>query len=131
MLGPEHIALVALGRLHHIVLKAFWRGQQIEMSFRFRKRLRLIAGVWTNLSKRGGSLSVSRRGATMNISPVGHQESVGLPGTGLSYRTKRRKFATPGGLSNATTRPLGPRGRYIVTAIAVGAIVLWLIGHLH
>jgi hypothetical protein len=62
------------------------------MGFRFRKRLRILPGLWINLSKKGGSLSVGGRGATINVSPRGHRESVGLPGSALSYRTKRRKL---------------------------------------
>jgi ribosomal protein L28 len=41
------------------------------MSWRFRKRIRLAKGLWINLSKKGGSLSVGGRGATMNISKKG------------------------------------------------------------
>ena len=44
------------------------------MGFRFRKRLRIFPGLWLNLSKKGG------RGATVNGSPKGHQETVGLHG---------------------------------------------------
>jgi hypothetical protein len=64
------------------------------MGFRFRKRLRIIPGVWVNLSKKGGSLSVGGHGATMNISKKGVRETVGLPGTGISYQTKPRKIGT-------------------------------------
>jgi hypothetical protein len=32
------------------------------MGFRFRKRLRIFPGLWLNLSKKGGSLSVGSRG---------------------------------------------------------------------
>ena len=38
------------------------------MGFRFHKRLRIFPGLWINLSKRGGSLSVGGRGATINVS---------------------------------------------------------------
>jgi hypothetical protein len=50
------------------------------MGFRFRKRLRIFPGLWLNLSKKGGSLSVGARGGTVNVSPKGHQETVGLHG---------------------------------------------------
>ena len=50
------------------------------MGFRFRKRLRIFPGLWLNLSKKGGSLSVGGRGATVNVNPKGHQETVGLHG---------------------------------------------------
>ena len=101
------------------------------MGFRFRKRIRLFKRAWINLSKKGGSVSVGGHGFTENISRKGHQETVGLPGSGLSYRTRRHKFRKLGGPENAAARPLGARGRYIVIAIAIGLIVLWLVTHVH
>jgi hypothetical protein len=59
------------------------------MGFRFRKRIRLAKGIYWNLSKKGSSLSVGRRGATMNISKKGVRDTFSVPGTGLSYQTKR------------------------------------------
>ncbi len=59
------------------------------MGFRFRKRIRLGKGIWINLSKKGGSLSVGGRGATMNVSKKGVRDTFSAPGTGLSYQTKR------------------------------------------
>ena len=58
------------------------------MGFRFRKRLRIIPGVWINVSKKGGSLSVGGHGLTANISKKGVRETVGLPGTGISYQNQ-------------------------------------------
>jgi Protein of unknown function (DUF4236) len=79
------------------------------MGFRFPKRIRIVPGLWINLSKKGGSLSVGGHGLTANISKKGVRETVGLPGTGISYQTKRagigqqhrsakrlRQSATPG-----------------------------------
>jgi Protein of unknown function (DUF4236) len=63
------------------------------MGFRFRKRLRIIPGfLWVNLSKKGGSLSVGGHGATINLNHKGAQGTLSLPGSGVSYRTKRRKM---------------------------------------
>ena len=59
------------------------------MGFRFRKRIRLGKGIWINLSKKGGSLSVGGRGVTMNVSKKGVRDTFSAPGTGLSYQTKR------------------------------------------
>jgi hypothetical protein len=59
------------------------------MGFRFRKRIRLGKGIWINLSKKGGSLSVGGRGATMNVSKKGVRDTFSVPGTGISYQTKR------------------------------------------
>ncbi len=58
------------------------------MGFRFRKRIRLAKGVYINLSKKGGSLSVGGRGATMNVSKGGVRDASSVPGTGLSYPDK-------------------------------------------
>jgi Protein of unknown function (DUF4236) len=41
------------------------------MGWRFRKRIRIIPGLWIHLSKRGGSLSVGGHGMTANISKKG------------------------------------------------------------
>jgi Protein of unknown function (DUF4236) len=59
------------------------------MGFRFRKRIRLAKGVYWNLSKRGSSLSIGGRGATANISKKGIRDTFSVPGTGISYQTKR------------------------------------------
>jgi hypothetical protein len=59
------------------------------MGFRFRKRIRLGKGIWINLSRKGGSLSLGGRGATMNVSRKGVRDTFSARGTGLSYQTKR------------------------------------------
>jgi hypothetical protein len=59
------------------------------MSFRFRKRIRLTKGIYWNLGKKGPSLSIGRRGAAMNVSKKGVRDTFSLPGTGVSYQTKR------------------------------------------
>ena len=60
------------------------------MGFRYRKRWNLLPGLAINLSKKGlSSLSIGRPGATINV-PIARegpaQGTVGLPGTGLSWR---------------------------------------------
>jgi uncharacterized protein DUF4236 len=62
------------------------------MGFRFRKRLRIFPGLWVNVSKSGGSLSIGGHGFTANLGPKGHQETLSLPGSGISYRTTRRRY---------------------------------------
>jgi Protein of unknown function (DUF4236) len=57
------------------------------MGFRFQKRLRLLPGVWINLSKTGVSASVGGKGATINVGHTGKRMiTLGIPGTGMSYR---------------------------------------------
>lgn len=55
------------------------------MGLRFRKIFRLAPGVRLNLSKSGASVSLGQKGATVNIGGKGVRETVGLPGSGLSY----------------------------------------------
>lgn len=59
------------------------------MSWRFRRRLKILPGLWISLSKKGGSLSVGGHGLTANISKKGVRETVGPPANGISYQTKR------------------------------------------
>jgi hypothetical protein len=62
------------------------------MGFRFRKRVRLLPGLYVNLSKSGASVSVGGRGFTENISRRGVRTTLSIPGTGLSYTTRTRKW---------------------------------------
>ncbi len=57
------------------------------MGLRFRRRIRLLPGIWLNLSKTGISASIGERGATLNVKGDRVRATVGLPGSGLSYST--------------------------------------------
>lgn len=60
------------------------------MGLRFRKRIKVIPGVYINLGNKGAnSVSVGGNGLTANVNKNGTKTTVGLPGTGLSYETKR------------------------------------------
>jgi hypothetical protein len=61
------------------------------MSFRFRRRIRMVRGLWINLSKGFSSLSIGGRGLTTNIGKRGLRTTIGIPGTGISYATKTKK----------------------------------------
>lgn len=57
------------------------------MGLRFQKRIRILPGVYINLSKSGVSASVGGHGATVNVDHTGRRMiTLGIPGTGLSYR---------------------------------------------
>ena len=58
------------------------------MGFRFQKRLSILPGIRINLSKGGVSTSLGPRGADVNIGRHGVTTNAGIPGTGLSYRSK-------------------------------------------
>jgi len=55
------------------------------MGFRFQRRFKIFPGVSVNLSKSGVSASVGTRGAHVTVARGQVRETVGLPGTGLSY----------------------------------------------
>jgi hypothetical protein len=58
------------------------------MGLRFQKRIRILPGVYINLSKSGVSASVGGKGSTINVNAAGRRQvTLGIPGTGLSYRT--------------------------------------------
>lgn len=61
------------------------------MGFRFQKRISILPGVRLNLSKSGASWSVGPRGASVNIGKRGVYGTVGIPGSGLSYRERLDK----------------------------------------
>src|SRR5262249_38563277 len=56
--------------------------------FRFRKQIGVLPGVKVNLSKSRVSTSLGGRGATVNVGADGRRMvTLGIPGTGMSYRT--------------------------------------------
>ena len=56
--------------------------------FRFRKSIGVLPGVKVNLSKSRVSTSLGGRGATVNVGADGRRMvTIGIPGTGMSYRT--------------------------------------------
>lgn len=64
------------------------------MGLRFQRRIKIFPGVRINLSKSGVGLSVGGRGAHFGIDARGRKyTSLGLPGTGLSWREYQHKPA--------------------------------------
>lgn len=58
------------------------------MAFRFRKRIRVMPGIYLNLGNNGVSTTIGPRGANINIGKGGAYLNTGIPGTGLSNREK-------------------------------------------
>jgi hypothetical protein len=77
----------------------------------FHKRPRLGKGLWRNLSKTAGSLSIAWRGLATNIGRKGLRKSIALPGFGLSYQTKLVKLG----------RSITPA--HVVTTLAILVII--------
>ncbi|GAC1621140.1 MAG: hypothetical protein NVS9B10_03580 [Nevskia sp.] len=61
------------------------------MGFRFRRRIKILPGVYLNIGKRGVSASVGVNGAHVTVGEDGTRTTVGAPGTGLSYTHLERK----------------------------------------
>jgi hypothetical protein len=70
------------------------------MAWRFRRSIKIIPGFRLNISKRGvSSISVGGRGATLNVGKRGVRQTIGIPGTGLSFTStpgRRRRTSRPG-----------------------------------
>ena len=74
---------------------------------RFRKSVGILPGVKLNLSKTGVSTSLGGHGATVNIGTRSRTATLGIPGTGLSYRM--------------------PLSGSIIALLAIGAAVVGLV----
>lgn len=54
------------------------------MRFNFFRRVRILPGLWLNVSKRSVSATVGVRGLKTTFGKRGRTTTVGLPGTGMS-----------------------------------------------
>jgi hypothetical protein len=100
------------------------------MGFRFQRRLRLFKGVSLNIGKRGiSSISVGTRGAHTTIGKSGIRNTIGLPGTGLSYTSllpwKRRATQSPPQTRPTPTGTLNPLS--MVVARMLGALAIYAV----
>lgn len=76
------------------------------MGFRFSKRAKILPGVYLNIGKSGASVSLGPRGLKTTIGAKGIKGSIGLPGTGMSYQTKYKKWGSfiPGNGSSSSAK---------------------------
>jgi hypothetical protein len=89
------------------------------MGFRFQRRVRIASGVRLNLSKSGVGVSVGRTG--LRVGMDGRRKkyiSVGLPGSGLSYRTI---FGRP--VSQETLKKIGYAVALVIGMVALIVVV--------
>jgi hypothetical protein len=87
------------------------------MGFRFQRRIRIAPGVRLNLCKSGISGSVGRTGLRLGLGAKRRKYfSVGLPGTGLSYRTFFGRPVTP--------QTLRKVGYALIAAFSLGVLVI-------
>lgn len=60
------------------------------MGFRFRKQIKIAPGLKLNVTKKGlSSFSLGKKGASINVSGKSVSNTIGIPGTGLSYKTDK------------------------------------------
>jgi len=57
----------------------------LNMGWRFRRSIKILPGIRLNLSRSGVSASVGVRGAHITVGHGKVRETVGVPGTGISY----------------------------------------------
>jgi hypothetical protein len=88
------------------------------MGFLFRKRIKILPGLWFNLSKRGVSTSFGGKGLTINIKDDKVKTTASLPGSGLSYRTTSTNTSE----ESAPTR-IGMSAWVWVLIVVVGVLV--------
>lgn len=94
------------------------------MPLRFQKRVRIIPGLSLNLSRTGVSWSVGGRGLTMNLRKGKVTGTVGIPGTGLSYRQE----LTPSRSTDSTRQANEPAQSGSSAAGLVLILIILLIG---
>jgi Protein of unknown function (DUF4236) len=99
------------------------------MGWRFRKCIRIVKGLWINLSKRGGWISVLGHGLTANISKKGVRETVGLPGSEISYQTRRVRTSQAHRPARVPRKFVSP-ARFLAL-ITITVIILSILAHLH
>jgi hypothetical protein len=110
------------------------------MGFRFRKSIKIAPGVRINLTKKGiSSLSVGKRGATVNVGKKGTRGTVGLPGSGLSYSSykshndSKRQPSLPKNTNHSTRsatpsiQDSNPAQRQVSILLGVGIFLLPII----
>jgi len=104
------------------------------MGFRFRRSIRILPGIRLNVSKSGVSTSVGVRGAHVTLGHGKVRETVGLPGTGLSYThvndAHHEHHAEPNEVpseAQAADVPRNKRHRVLVLllAIAIAAAIIF------
>ena len=66
--------------------------------FRFRRSVKIAPGVRLNFSKSGVSTSIGTRGAHVTLGHGKVRETVGIPGTDVSYVEQQPASSSGGGL---------------------------------
>jgi hypothetical protein len=98
-------------------------------NFRFYRRLHPFPGLTLNLAKHGASVSIGVRGAHLTFGQRGVTRTVGIPGSGIFY-TSRRGYHT-GFHSAHVETPVSPQTQAradTVAGLGVSALLVLVIG---
>ncbi len=111
------------------------------MGFRFHRSVKILPGVRLHFSKSGTSWSFGGHGVTVNLKKGRVTRTIGIPGTGMSWRstvTPGHHLATPHAAPPAlppaspTERPAGqPHAGFaaVFVVLAIAAILaVWIVG---
>ncbi len=60
------------------------------MGLYFRKRIRILPGIYINFSKSGISFSFGGRGLSYTVGKKGTRKTVGIPGTGIRWTSYKK-----------------------------------------
>lgn len=76
------------------------------MGFRYRKSLKIAPGLKVNIGKNGfTSVSIGKKGASVNINKKGTRSTIGIPGSGLSYSSYKPHSQNHNKVDNPPQRP--------------------------
>ena len=103
------------------------------MGFRFRKRVKLLPGLYWNIGGKRSSMSVKIGGLTKNFSSRGTKTTVSLRGTGLSYssfKSKRKQdtASLPPPFPSQPRQKMGLLGFLSLTGIFVFGVFVVVVG---
>lgn len=99
-----------------------------EVGFRFRRTIEFFPGIRINLGKRHVSTSIGVRGAHVTIGHDNIRETVGFPGSGVSYTHVERAHEKPTGDQPPVEVPKGRAWRGWVWIVFVMLIIIVLLG---
>jgi hypothetical protein len=101
------------------------------MGFRFSRRIKILPGVTVNLSRSGVSTSLGVKGAHVTIGHGQVRETVGIPGSGLSYTHVDKTHAeAPGAAQSVPEADPLPKDRawrgwlWIMLVLIIAAVLL-------
>jgi hypothetical protein len=98
------------------------------MRFRFRRSIRVLPWLRLNIGNRGSSVSIGGRGAHVTLGHGQVRETVGLPGTGLSYTTVHETHGeAPGAEQAPAVSDVSPQARPLSLGRALAALLVFLV----